>query len=420
MQRHRLRLGLVVFLCLCLVWFTFKPAAARFQNNPQQVTLIDVLACLTLFQNPGQPLTAQQIASGVGAILEQTIPANSFNPVPTVAECDFIAGSPTRVDLADVIALLVAFQNPGRTLTPPQLASGVNVILGSAFTAGDVLRVPENGSTPTPTPPSGRFTITLEFVDNLMTPAQQEVIRNAARRWEQVITGDLGNYVVPADLTTGFCASGSGGVPIPSSSFPLKAGRVINDVLIQVRVGLLGSQTGSDGQGNTLANAGPCGFPRPGSRLIPFGGVGFDPADLNNPLLLEIAVHEFGHILGIGTRWQATGTFPSLIRNGQFIGIRGTNQFQSYGGVGNPPVEQPSPAHWDENAFARELMTPALNSGGANPLSRVTLGALEDLGYAGLVYSAADPYTLGERGRFRDDVDLGDDIYIAPILPGSP
>ncbi|MEN9219609.1 MAG: hypothetical protein Q6K08_02260, partial [Thermostichales cyanobacterium GMQP_bins_62] len=108
-----LRLAVIFLLGCCLSWSPLRPAAARFQNNPQQVTLVDVLACLVLFQNPGVPLTAQQIATGVSAILSQTIPASSLNPVPNVQECDFVAGSPTGVDLADVIALLVAFQNPG-------------------------------------------------------------------------------------------------------------------------------------------------------------------------------------------------------------------------------------------------------------------------------------------------------------------
>jgi Leishmanolysin len=48
-------------------------------------------------------------------------------------------------------------------------------------------------------------------------------------------------------------------------------------------------------------------------------------------------------------------------------------------------------SHWEEFCFDNELMTPFLNSTG-NPISRVTVGSLEDLGYT-VDYSGADNYT---------------------------
>jgi len=119
-----------------------SPAAAIFQDNPSTVTLTDVLACLTLFQNPGVNLSAEQIAAGVSGILEQTIPANSLNPVPTPALCNFIDQGQGGVDLVDVIAVLVVFQNPGVTLTSTQLVAGINGILGTNVPAAAVLRIP--------------------------------------------------------------------------------------------------------------------------------------------------------------------------------------------------------------------------------------------------------------------------------------
>ena len=44
--------------------------------------------------------------------------------------------------------------------------------------------------------------------------------------------------------------------------------------------------------------------------------------------------------------------------------------------------------HWRETTFGNELMTGFLD-GGINPLSRVTVGALEDMGYQ-VNYQAAD------------------------------
>ena len=55
-------------------------------------------------------------------------------------------------------------------------------------------------------------------------------------------------------------------------------------------------------------------------------------------------------------------------------------------------------SHWDEECMKHELMTGIINFGGGNPLSRITVGGLEDLGYTNLDYSAADTYTAADLG----------------------
>ena len=49
-------------------------------------------------------------------------------------------------------------------------------------------------------------------------------------------------------------------------------------------------------------------------------------------------------------------------------------------------------SHWRESNMGNELMTPTYNGGIANPLSRVTIGSLADLGYT-VNMGVADPYT---------------------------
>ena len=49
-------------------------------------------------------------------------------------------------------------------------------------------------------------------------------------------------------------------------------------------------------------------------------------------------------------------------------------------------------ANWRESVFRTELMTGWINSG-ANPMSRVTIASLRDLGYA-VSLAAADAYVL--------------------------
>ncbi|MFT0797086.1 peptidase M8, partial [Synechococcus sp. H70.1] len=57
------------------------------------------------------------------------------------------------------------------------------------------LRTALVGSAPTPaptaSPPAGSFNIEVEFIDNSLSPSQRDIVLQAARRWEQIITGDL-------------------------------------------------------------------------------------------------------------------------------------------------------------------------------------------------------------------------------------
>lgn len=121
-----------------------QKAYAMYQGNPSEVTLVDVIACLVIFQNPGVDLTAGQLADGIGGILGTSVDPGSFDPLPTVELCDFVddGDSGAGTSLNDVIATLVAFQNPGAELTESDLASGINGILGGTLTGADINAVP--------------------------------------------------------------------------------------------------------------------------------------------------------------------------------------------------------------------------------------------------------------------------------------
>ena len=60
--------------------------------------------------------------------------------------------------------------------------------------------------------------------------------------------------------------------------------------------------------------------------------------------------------------------------------------------VENSGGEGTRDSHWREAVMANELMT-GFVSPGSNPLSAITIGSLEDIGYQ-VDYSAADPYTV--------------------------
>jgi hypothetical protein len=129
----------------------------------------------------------------------------------------------------------------------------------------------------------------------------------------------------------------------------------------------------------------------------------FDSADLAtleaSGQLYDVVLHEMGHLLGIGTIWQALGLLRGAgTTNPRFLGARATAEYNAIFGTSGTsvPVEgRPSglgsrDSHWRESVFGNELMSPYI-SGTPNPISRVTVASLADLGYT-VNMNAADPY----------------------------
>ena len=55
-------------------------------------------------------------------------------------------------------------------------------------------------------------------------------------------------------------------------------------------------------------------------------------------------------------------------------------------------------SHWDDTCLKNELMTGYVDSSGGNILSRISIGALEDLGYPNVDYSKAQFYSALDLG----------------------
>jgi hypothetical protein len=81
-----------------------------------------------------------------------------------------------------------------------------------------------------------------------------------------------------------------------------------------------------------------------------------------------------------------------------------------YGCTGSLPIE-PS-GHWDEDCFTDELMSSVLMFGAANPITKITVGTLEDIGYT-VDYTKAEDLTSNSvnktvccdtRRRLRDNI----------------
>jgi hypothetical protein len=224
-----------------------------------------------------------------------------------------------------------------------------------------------------PNPGSG-FQITLSMTG--LTPTQQSIFQQAAARWSQVITGDL-----------------------PNATYH---GVAVDDLLIAA------SAVPIDGVNGILGQSAPDAF-RAGTDLPYHGFMEFDTADLasiqQSGLLFSVILHEMGHVLGIGTIWTDKGLLSGFGTSDPiFTGVNATAQYNQIFGTtaAGVPVEAgggPGTAysHWRESVLGSELMTGYAGPGTNLPLSRITVGSLQDLGYT-VNYAAADPYTPGIAG----------------------
>lgn len=203
-----------------------------------------------------------------------------------------------------------------------------------------------------------------------LTTSQQSIARQAATRWQQAIVGDLPDVVYQ--------------------------GQVIDDVRINV------SAIAIDGVGGILGQAGPTAL-RAASYLPYLGMIQLDTSDVaameTNGTLLAVLEHEMAHVLGFGVIWSDLGLLSgSGTSNPQFLGPRAVAQYNAIFGMSatSVPVEADggpgtAESHWDESLFKTELMTGYINSG-TNPLSKITIASMADLGYQ-VNMAAAETYT---------------------------
>lgn len=250
-----------------------------------------------------------------------------------------------------------------------------------------------------PPPTNTGFTITVRFTDNNLSAAKRQEVEQAIRRWETIITADLPDMTVN---TAGNECDGEG-----ENYFPNPFSGTVDDLHIDVATGP------DDGPDGSLAFAGPC-IHRQGDRQLPSYGVMFiDIDDVNDGAFIGTITHELGHVLGLGTMWEPPfndfldftgkdantlcddlGTKPNDL---VYTGALAVAAFQGLGGTGNIPVENGQGqgsdcGHWRESFFGNELMDSSANAAD-DPLSRMTIAALEDLGYA-VDYAQAEPYAI--------------------------
>jgi hypothetical protein len=253
------------------------------------------------------------------------------------------------------------------------------------------------GLAPGPAPAVSPFTIEVRFIGGL-TETQKNAFKAAADRWSTVIVGDLPSVMVD--------------------------GEVIDDVLI------LAQGEDIDGPNGILGQAGPTHLRPAAAGVAAFlpvkGEMSFDSADLANMeadgTLNDVITHEMGHVLGIGTVWKRKKLLKGAgTNNPTFIGTTAKAEFGILKGTGPVavPVENtggPGTAdgHWRETVFRNELMSGFIAAPG-NPMSRVTVASLQDLGYV-VNLDAAEPYELPDLMGLAEAGELV--AHAAPINKG--
>ena len=225
----------------------------------------------------------------------------------------------------------------------------------------------------------GDFDIELVF-GGRFSEKEKWMIKHTARRWMAVVTEDLPDYEFTEGLS-GNCTD---------HSYEISAGTQIDDLRIYV----------DTYSGDDRPNVGGWGGPhvlREGSHLPVMGCITF-----NRSLSMGwvLALHEIGHVVGIGTIWDDHGLLQDVNGDTHFNGPRAIAAFDDAGGRNytgaKVPVQKISGAHWRGDVFIDdELMLPW----GGGRLSAITVQALADVGY-GVDVAQADPFTLpGAAGK---------------------
>jgi hypothetical protein len=236
------------------------------------------------------------------------------------------------------------------------------------------------------------YYVDLRFFGPTIDPAIQTAFTNAKSRIEAMITTSLPDTPVSGLSIEACDVTGGGSVT-----------ETIDDIIIYATVKPI------DGVGKVVGSSAPC-YVRTTGGLPLIAVMSFDVADFQNlqadGRLPDVVLHEMLHAVGVGTLWNSKGQVAFRTTDStQFIGPQAVQGCLFHGGAakcpGNVPVENTGvvaggtrDVHWRETTFRTELMTGFVSAAGTpNPLSRITIGSLTDIGYT-VTLAVADSYTV--------------------------
>jgi hypothetical protein len=301
-------------------------------------------------------------------------------------------------------------------------------------TAAQQLRATSGALTVTATATvTSDYAVDVRFFGPAVDPTIQAAFVNGAARVQALVTGDVPNITLNQFSVAGCNAA----LTTPLSE-------LVDDIIVYAQVAPI------DGVGNILGSAGPC-FVRSTGGLSLIAVMNFDVADLQNlqtsNRLNDVILHELLHTVGFGTLWASKGQVSNANSvNTGFIGAQAVGECLNAGGAANCATVVPLEAcggvgtrdvHWREPTtnncvngpegtfgFRTELMTGFISAAGtANPLSRMSIASLADIGYV-VNLLAGDAYTvpsalLASFQRIREAQGLGpmplNDLVLEPI-----
>ena len=266
------------------------------------------------------------------------------------------------------------------------------------------------------------FDVDVRLIGAAPTPRIAAAISKTVDRWKRVIVGQL----PPASVNVGAGSCAEPRMPAINES--------ITNVVIFMELDSI-DHGGSSGSGNTLGYARNCALRQSIQPLYGYMRLDtFDLANMSDAVLDGVLTHEVGHVLGISrTYWDLRNLLVGASTDDPFYqGVAGRAEFALIPGLnygGTPvPVENTGGGgtrntHWRTSVLSagarRELMVGFASSD--MRLSRLTVGALADLGFDVRLVGADDLSFGGSALRFGEpsastfafgDDDRTEDVYM--------
>ena len=274
------------------------------------------------------------------------------------------------------------------------------------------------GSDTPSAPPAGGAQIDVRYASSNVPPAVAGAITAAQARWTRALSKDLGAFRFNTP---------------PNDCFPGEPAlnETHSNLLLFITVGEI------DGSGSELAYTQICGVSKRDTLPI-LSHMRLDIADLDSMVargtLSGVIMHEMAHALGFGPNtYVARGLSGGGANDPYFGGATSRAEFAQHGawytGV-TVPLENssgrgPLDPHWRFSVFGDELMVPFIGRGYKSPLSSITLGFFQDIGYQ-VDFSVADPYevvpffggnrVLPSNNLMNDVRTLTPPMFVSPLL----